>query len=159
MNPNQLINALKFMVQFSICGLAIAFILLMVFPDRFLPHPEMQVNNIPIAEKNPAEIFSYNDAISLAAPAVVNVYARQVRSEQSNPLFQDPIFKRFFGDQSQEQEINNNLGSGVILNESGYLLTNAHVIVEANDIQVTLNDGRQTTAEVVGIDSETDLAL
>jgi serine protease DegS len=159
MNPNQLINILKFMIQFSICGLAIAFILLMAFPDRFLPHPEMQADNIPIMKKNPAEFFSYNDAISLAAPAVVNVYARQVRSGQSNPLFHDPIFKRFFGDQSKVQEVNNNLGSGVILNQSGYLLTNAHVIVEANDIQVTLNDGRQTTAEVVGIDSETDLAI
>ncbi len=159
MNPNRLTNVIKFLVQFSISGLAIAFILIVSFPDKFLPHPEMQVNNISLEEKNPVEIYSYNDAISLASPAVVNVYARQIRSEQTNPLFQDPIFRRFFGNLSSEQEINNNLGSGVIMNKSGYLLTNAHVINEANDIQVTLIDGRQATAEVVGIDSETDLAV
>ncbi len=90
---------------------------------------------------------------------MVNVYARQLRTDQSNPLFQDPLLRRFFGDIPQEQEINNNLGSGVILNDSGYLLTNAHVITEANDIQVTLYDGRQTSAEIVGIDTETDLAV
>jgi len=159
MNTNRLIEAIKFLVQFSITGLAIAFILLVFFPDKFLPNPEKQVNNISLAEKNPAEIFSYNQAISLASPAVVNVYARQIRSSQTNPLFQDPIFRRFFGDLSQEQEINNNLGSGVIMNKSGYLLTNAHVINEANDIQISLNDGRQATAKIIGIDSETDLAV
>jgi len=159
MNPKRLTNVIKFLVQFSISGLAIAFILLVFFPDKFLPHPEKQVNNISLEQKNPVEIYSYNDAISLASPAVVNVYARQIRSDQTNPLFQDPIFRRFFGNLSSEQEINNNLGSGVIMNKSGYLLTNAHVINEANDIQVTLIDGRQATAEVVGIDSETDLAV
>lgn len=159
MNTNRLIKAIKFLVQFSITGLAIAFILLVFFPDKFLSNPEKQVNNISLAEKNPVEIFSYNQAISLASPAVVNVYARQIRSSQTNPLFQDPIFRRFFGDLSQEQEINNNLGSGVIMNKSGYLLTNAHVINEANDIQISLNDGRQATAKIIGIDSETDLAV
>lgn len=159
MNQNRLTNVIKFLVQFSISGLAIAFILIVFFPDKYLPHPKMQVNNISLEEKNPVEIYSYNDAISLASPAVVNVYARQIRSDQTNPLFQDPIFRRFFGNLSSEQEINNNLGSGVIMNKLGYLLTNAHVINEANDIQVTLIDGRQATAEVVGIDSETDLAV
>jgi serine protease DegS len=90
---------------------------------------------------------------------VVNVYSRQFRNEYANPLFQDPLFRRFFGDPSQEPEINNNLGSGVILNEMGYLITNAHVITEADEIQVTLTDGRLAKADVVGIDSETDLAI
>ncbi|NNE37973.1 MAG: trypsin-like serine protease [Gammaproteobacteria bacterium] len=160
MKLNHLINALKFLIQFGIFGLAIAFVLLITFPDRFLSNPEIQANNNnPIAGNNPAAIYSYNDAISLAAPAVVNVYARQLKAQQSNPLFQDPLFRRFFPDIPQDQEVNNNLGSGVILNDSGYLLTNAHVITEANDIQVTLYDGRQTTAEVVGVDTETDLAV
>ncbi len=159
MKPNRLINVVKFLIQFSICGLAIAFILLFTFPEKFLPYPEQQLNNIPTSVKNPVEIISYNDSISRATPAVVNVYARQLRTDQSNPLFQDPLLRRFFGDIPQEQEINNNLGSGVILNDSGYLLTNAHVITEANDIQVTLYDGRQTSAEIVGIDTETDLAV
>ena len=57
MNPNRLTNVIKFLVQFSISGLAIAFILIVSFPDKFLPHPEMQVNNISLEEKNPVEIL------------------------------------------------------------------------------------------------------
>ncbi|MGK0297271.1 MAG: serine protease DegS [Gammaproteobacteria bacterium] len=159
MNLANLKNLLKFLLQFAICGLAIAFLLLFFFPDMFLPEIGAKQNNISNTIKNPVEIVSYNDAISLAAPAVVNVYARQVRTSQTNPLLQDPIFRRFFGNLPSKPEINNNLGSGVILNKSGYLLTNAHVINEADEIQVTLPDGRLAKADVVGVDSETDLAV
>ena len=112
-----------------------------------------------LADKNPAEIASYHDAITLTSPAVVNVYATQILTRQINPLFQYPAFQRFFSEQGQQQQINNNMGSGVILNQAGYLLTNAHVIENALDIQITLTDGRQTSAEVIGIDEETDLAV
>ncbi|MGY8813099.1 MAG: trypsin-like peptidase domain-containing protein [Gammaproteobacteria bacterium] len=159
MNLTKLKNQLKFLLQFAIGGLAIAFLLLFFFPDKFLPEIDTMQNNISNTIKNPVEIVSYNDAISLAAPAVVNVYARQIQTSQTNPLFQDPLFRRFFGDLRSKPEINNNLGSGVILNKSGYLLTNAHVITEADEIQVTLPDGRLAMADVVGVDSETDLAV
>jgi serine protease DegS len=159
MNLTNLKNQLKFLLQFAIYGLAIAFLLLFFFPDKFLPEIDTVQNNISNTIKNPAEIVSYNDAISLAAPAVVNVYARQILTSQTNPLFQDPLFRRFFGETPSKPEINNNLGSGVILNKSGYLLTNAHVITEADEIQVTLPDGRIAKADVVGVDSETDLAV
>ena len=152
-------NTLKFLFRFSLTGLVAACILLLVFPDRLLPVTDRQQNNIVIADKNPAEIASYHDAISLTSPAVVNVYATQILTRQINPLFQDPAFQRFFSEQGQQQQINNNMGSGVILNQAGYLLTNAHVIENALDIQVTLTDGRQTSAEVIGIDEETDLAV
>lgn len=152
-------NTLKFLFRFSLAGLVAACILLLVFPDRLLPVTDSQQNNIVIADKNPAEIASYHDAITLTSPAVVNVYATQILTRQINPLFQDPAFQRFFSEQGQQQQINNNMGSGVILNQAGYLLTNAHVIEKALDIQVTLTDGRQTSAEVIGIDEETDLAV
>ena len=159
MTLTQLNHILKFLLQFTIGGLAIAFLLLFFFPEKFLPVMDRDPNTIPNTTNNPVDIVSYNDAISMAAPAVVNVYARQIRTAQVNPLFQNPLFRRFFGDMTPEQQINNNIGSGVILNNSGYLLTNAHVITEADDIQITLNDGRQAEAEVVGIDNETDLAV
>ena len=159
MTLTQLNHILKFLLQFTIGGLAIAFLLLFFFPEKFLPVMDRDPNTIPNTTNNPADIVSYNDAIAMAAPAVVNVYARQIRTAQVNPLFQNPLFRRFFGDMTPEQQINNNIGSGVILNNSGYLLTNAHVITEADDIQITLNDGRQAEAEVVGIDNETDLAV
>ena len=78
MNLTKLKNQLKFLLQFAIGGLAIAFLLLFFFPDKFLPEIDTMQNNISNTIKNPVEIVSYNDAISLAAPAVVNVYARQI---------------------------------------------------------------------------------
>jgi len=152
-------NTLKFILQFALTGLAAAVLLLYFFPDRLLPAQKKPENNIANQDKNPAEIVSYHEAISLTSPAVVNVYATQITSPQQDPLFQDPVFQRFFGEQQSEQQINNNLGSGVILNETGYVLTNAHVVDKAVDIQVTLTDGRQIKANVIGIDKETDLAV
>jgi serine protease DegS len=156
---NHLKNTVKFLFQYTLAGLAAAFILLFLFPDKLLRVYDTGQNIIAITEKNPVENLSYHAAISLTSPAVVNVYASQILSRQTNPLFQDPVFQRFFGEQAPEQQINNNLGSGVILNESGYVLTNAHVIKQALDIQITLTDGRQVKAEVIGIDEETDLAV
>lgn len=152
-------NTLKFILQFALTGLAAAVLLLYFFPDRLLPAQKKPENNIANQDKNPAENVSYHEAISLTSPAVVNVYATQITSPQQDPLFQDPVFQRFFGEQQSEQQINNNLGSGVILNEAGYVLTNAHVVDKAVDIQVTLTDGRQTKADIIGIDKETDLAV
>ncbi len=152
-------NTLKFILQFALTGLAAAVLLLYFFPDRLLPAQKKPENNIANQDKNPAENVSYHEAISLTSPAVVNVYATQITSPQQDPLFQDPVFQRFFGEQQSEQQINNNLGSGVILNEAGYVLTNAHVVDKAVDIQVTLTDGRQTKSDIIGIDKETDLAV
>lgn len=152
-------NTLKFLIQFGLGGLGIAFLLLLLFPDKLLPVQYRPQHNSPIPDKNPAQIVSYNEAILLAAPAVVNVYASQIQKQRVNPALQDPVFQYFFGEPEQEQPSNNNLGSGVILDKSGYLLTNAHVINNANQIQVTLTDGRQAQAEVIGVDTETDLAV
>ena len=155
-------NTLKFLLQFGLTGIAAALILLFFFPERLQPAlkvPQTVNNNIANEHKNPAQISSYHEAISRASPAVVNVYATQLLTSQSNPLFQDPVFQRFFGEQPSSQQVNNNLGSGVILDSKGFLVTNAHVVDKATDIQITLPDGRQATAKVIGIDAETDLAV
>ncbi len=94
-------------------------------------------------------------------PAVVNVSTRGEVSAPEHPLLSDPFFRRFFGypDPPRRRDTRS-LGSGVIVDAAhGYILTNHHVISEARDITVTLKDGRQLAASVVGIDPNTDIAV
>jgi len=93
-------------------------------------------------------------------PSVVNIYT-ETRIRIRSPLLDDPFFRRFFNvpDQPREQ-VSQSLGSGVIVDAAkGYVLTNNHVIEGADDISVTLSDGRSFNAEVIGTDPDTDLAM
>ena len=91
-------------------------------------------------------------------PAVVNI-SSSTRTRVKSPLFNDPIFRRFFGAPEQQPE-KQSRGSGVIINaRKGYVVTNHHVIEDAYEVSITLRDGRQIKAEVIGTDSETDVAL
>ncbi len=93
-----------------------------------------------------------------AMPAVVSVNTKQVVRVR-NPFFDDPFFRRLFPQVPQER-INESLGSGVIIDASrGYVLTNHHVVENADDVQVTLADGRTVKAEFLGSDRDTDIAL
>jgi len=105
--------------------------------------------------------ISYADAVSKAAPAVVNIFSRKSINSPRNPLFDDPLFRHFFNsaDIPQQQRMSAALGSGVIINNEGYLLTNNHVIADSEEIIVSLYDGREVSAELVGSDPETDLAV
>jgi Do/DeqQ family serine protease len=93
-------------------------------------------------------------------PSVVNIYT-QTRIRVRSPLLDDPFFRRFFNIPDTPQErVSQSLGSGVIVDaERGYVLTNNHVIANADDISVTLSDGRSFAAEVIGTDPDTDLAM
>ncbi|WP_371323216.1 Do family serine endopeptidase [Dechloromonas sp. ZY10] len=103
---------------------------------------------------------SYRDAARAALPSVVHIYTTQQVRSPRHPLFDDPIFRHFFGDrQDGPEQRNAGLGSGVIVSPSGYILTNYHVIEAADDIQVSLNDGRTYKARSVGNDPESDLAV
>ncbi|HXX12528.1 MAG TPA: Do family serine endopeptidase [Burkholderiales bacterium] len=101
---------------------------------------------------------SYSPAARKAMPSVVNIFtSKQVRR---HPFMDDPVFRRFFGDQLDgEAQRSSSLGSGVIVGPEGYILTNHHVIEAADEIEVALNDGRQGRAKLVGTDPESDLAV
>jgi serine protease DegS len=149
-----------FLGQSVIAGLALAFLALYIFPG-LAPRTSLEdsdLRNSPAATRGSEGRPSYHNAVQVSAPAVVNIYATKVRRSLPNPLFQDPLFRRFFGDQGIDQRATN-LGSGVIMSTDGTLITNAHIVEDADEIGVTLADGRQSLADVIGIDSETDLAV
>jgi len=104
---------------------------------------------------------SYADAVQKTAPAVVNIFTTTLTRREAHPFFSDPLFRRFFGEELSQPRVEkrNNLGSGVIVNENGYIITNHHVIENASEIRVVLRDGRSMAARVVGTDPETDLAV
>jgi len=145
---------LTFILQYSAYGLAAAFLFLLITSDYLL-------SNISFSSLSASSRYSFNDAVASTAPAVVNVYASKVYQERIHPLFQDPLFRHFFGDSptKPKKRRDSSIGSGVIMNTAGYILTNAHVIRDANDIHITLNDGRQVQAQLVGLDTDTDLAV
>lgn len=107
-------------------------------------------------------VVSYSAAVKVAAPAVVNIFTTQKVKQIEHPL-NDPAFREFFGNQIPEQfnqqPNENSLGSGVIVRPDGYILTNNHVIAQADKIVVALYDGRRAEAKVIGTDPETDLAV
>lgn len=101
----------------------------------------------------------FSAAVEAAAPAVVNIYTTKV-VQQRHPLANDPLFKHFFNRNGKvRKQLERSLGSGVIVDKQGYLLTNFHVINGADEILVMLQDGRQALATVIGSDADTDLAV
>jgi len=106
------------------------------------------------------ELPSLAPVLERVTPSVVNVYT-QTRVRVRSPLMDDPFFRRFFNIPDVPRErISQSLGSGVIVDaDKGYVLTNNHVIAGADDISVTLADGRSFEAEVIGTDPDTDLAM
>jgi len=105
-------------------------------------------------------VNSYSAAARKAMPSVVNISTSKEIKLRRYPFVDDPLFRRFFGDQlDSETQRTSSLGSGVIVGSEGYILTNHHVVEAADEIEVGLNDGRQARAKVVGVDPESDLAV
>ena len=107
-------------------------------------------------------LLSFSPVVKRAAPAVVNIFTSKVVERRVSPLFDDPFFKRFFGDlgpQQQRRQQQNSLGSGVIVDPTGLVVTNHHVIEGADEIRVVLADRREFAADVVLTDESTDLAV
>ena len=100
-------------------------------------------------------------AVEKVGPAVVRINATRRVANQIPEAFNNPLFRRFFGSEQPipEERVERGTGSGFILSQDGHLLTNAHVVAEANTVQVTLKDGRSFEGKVVGTDQVTDVAV
>ncbi|WNV10650.1 DegQ family serine endoprotease [Tardiphaga sp. 709] len=109
---------------------------------------------------SPTEMkLSYAPIVQRVQPAVVNVYAAKT-VQNRNPLLDDPVFRRFFGGQGmQPEQMQRSLGSGVMVDASGLVVTNNHVIEGADQVKISLADKREFEAEIVLKDSRTDLAV
>jgi Do/DeqQ family serine protease len=107
--------------------------------------------------------LSFAPIVKRTSPAVVNVYARSIQKQVDSGLLADPFFRRFFGEDGSfgrpRERVANSLGSGVIVDDRGYIVTNNHVIRDASDIRVVLSDKREFEAKLLLADDRTDLAV
>jgi len=112
-------------------------------------------------QRLPVAPASYAVAVDRAAPAVVNIYSTKIITERPRTLLDSPEFRQFFGFRPPQpkKRLESSLGSGVIIDRAGHLITNHHVIAGADDIQVALRDGRTASARIIGTDPETDIAV
>jgi Do/DeqQ family serine protease len=162
----KLIKAAGFLFQFGLIGLALAVIYLVGTSDRkndeILAFLNGSVATIPSHSSEGPAPYSYADAVSLSAPSVVSIYTMKTVTEKSHPLLDDPVFGKLFGDQLQRRQRSHsetNLGSGVIIGSKGYILTNQHVVDGADEILISLADGRGSQAVLIGEDKDTDIAI
>lgn len=126
-----------------------------------LASPAMAAEAVVPASRQQVTL-TFAPIVKKASPAVVNIYTRRVLKQQVSPLFNDPFFRQFFGDSFAavpRERVESSLGSGVIVRGSGVVITNNHVIGEADEITVILNDRREFEAKVVGKDPRSDLAV
>ena len=131
---------LIFLIQSVVVGLAAAFVVVLVRPQLL---PAISVGD----GARPGQPSSYADAVDIAAPSVANVYTRRLVSDAQQ------------GVGSGGFRVNTSVGSAVIIDAAGYLVTNYHVVALANDIRIQLADGQIASPELIGVDAETDLAL
>ena len=180
MSLRKLGQGLVFLAGATVGGLALAFLVVFFKPELLVrtpppariatPPPAAAPDAAPIATPaslassdalKPDEVgialHSFAGAVHRAAPAVVNIYTLRVVTEQVQPSSFEQLFGQY-GPRLQ-QRVQRALGSGVIVDEAGHILTNNHVIANATSIKVQLADGRSAVAKVVGRDPDTDLAL
>ncbi|HZM47943.1 MAG TPA: trypsin-like peptidase domain-containing protein [Burkholderiales bacterium] len=153
---------LTFCQTATVC-LAVLFVISTLRPDLLASAPQgvaAAVKEPQREEPGPAAVTSFSSAVRKAMPAVVNIYTSQEVKRPRQPLMDDPVFRYFFGEQGdpgvQRRE---GLGSGVIVSDKGYILTNHHVVESVDQIEVALADARKVPARVVGTDPDTDLAV
>jgi serine protease DegS len=147
----------SFLIRAAVVGLAAAFLVVWWKPALLGKTTAPVQRTSTVYSRPPVIMQSFADAVARAAPAVVNIYTARVVTEptQTTPLNQ------LFGDfwPSYRQRVERSLGSGVIVNAAGTIVTNQHVIAGADSIRVQLSDGRIADATIVGQDPDTDIAI
>src|ERR1700741_281785 len=105
--------------------------------------------------------LSFAPVVKRVTAAVVNVYAQHVEKAQANPMFDDPLFRQFFGGGggAPRERVERSLGSGVIIAKDGMIVTNYHVIANATQVRVALSDKREFDADIILKDQRADLAV
>ena len=148
---------LKFALHSVTAGLALAFIVLFLKPE-WIPAGRAVHD---AARQRALDGVSYASAVTAATPAVVNVYTARAAAGAHAPLLDDPFFTRYFADSEQDPGGHDTptRGSGVIMSAEGFVVTNHHLIRDADNIHVLLQDGRRADATVFGTDPDTDLAV
>ncbi|MBV1774495.1 trypsin-like peptidase domain-containing protein [Burkholderiaceae bacterium DAT-1] len=151
--------------QTTTIGLAGWFLLTVLKPE-WLPRRVSDVVTIREAmndnKATPIAPSSYRAAVRKAMPSVVNIYTSKEIKRRNHPLLDDPVIRRFLGGDRNDQQGGEkvaSLGSGVIVSDKGYIVTNNHVVQSVDAIHVMLSDGRAADAKLVGTDPETDLAV
>jgi serine protease DegS len=149
-----------FLLRAVVVGLAAAFLVVWWKPALLgkTAIPAQPAQTAPAAPPRPAAVMhSFADAVARAAPAVVNIYTARVVTERT----QAPVLNQLFGDfwPSYRQRVERSLGSGVIVDTAGTIVTNQHVIAGAESIRAQLADGRIADATIVGQDPDTDIAI
>ena len=150
-----MLNTLRYFSWPLATGLLVALLVLKTAPQLIgLPEIDMSMGLL-----NTQAPVSYAQAVQKAAPAVANLYTtKRVNAKGRRP--DSPLYRHYFEDGGAAQKrIESSLGSAVIMHTDGYLLTNHHVIADAEQIVVSLYDGRETIGRLIGTDPETDLAV
>ncbi|MCY1705916.1 DegQ family serine endoprotease [Pannonibacter sp. SL95] len=129
-----------------------------------VPVPTAQVQERVVPASEAQITLSFAPIVKTVAPAVVNVYASRMVQQPVSPFLDDPFFRRFFGDQvpganRPRQRMESSLGSGVIISADGVIITNNHVIKDADEVRVALADRREFDADIILKDERTDLAV
>ena len=166
----KLLKFIYFIIRFALLGLILALFYLFWQADfnvekffRSIPFPinKVRVDSAPERSYGMGPV-SYADAVRSSSPSVVTIYTSKTVKQNLHPLLNDPVFDQLFGDQLKRfkrDKTETNLGSGVIITRSGYILTNQHVIDGADEILISLPDGRSSEAQLIGQDKETDIAV
>lgn len=155
-----------------LCGLIIALLVILIKPQWFPQITQQTALETPstadsLTNSEPQQLqnqgfdpfsgpVSYSHAVNKAAPAVVNIFTQRLIQEE--PSLNELFLRRFFNKQPSKR-MQSSLGSGVIMNSEGYILTNHHVIEGADEIRVSTHDGREVDAKLIGSDAEVDLAV
>jgi len=166
-------DIVKTLIKYTLIGMVSAIVVLYFMQDESQLGGKTSVNFNEVSVEDAKELAassrqsqqataSYAHAVKATSPAIVNIHTTKVVAQRRPRLLDDPMFKHFFGEgrpNIPRKRLESSLGSGVIISDKGYIITNNHVIEGADEIQIALQDGRTIQARIIGTDPESDIAV